>query len=217
MSIPSHSLRPSVCSHTRFPKGRAQTDSTLFNLKWIGYFFSLLIFFSSCHNKDKYLTEVKYLDSLQIILEKVAVEFRKSDTVLVAANRDSIIEHLTFIQDNYRSKDTMPRETAIFLQQYRSIKQPLDVYLKESREINEELEYSEKQTVNLIHDLRNALLEEGKAKQFFNDERLAMEQLIAKVNSLNTLVNENLKKYDEMVPGVREEVKKISERIANSQ
>ena len=178
----------------------------------------LLIFiFSSCHNKDQYLAEVKCLDSLQIILEKVSVEFRKTDTALVAANRDSIIEHLTFIQDNYRSKDTMPRETAIFLQQYRSIKQPLDIYLKESREINEEMEYSEKQTVNLIHDLRNALLDEEKAKQFFNDERLAMEQLIAKVNSLNALLNENLKKYEEMVPTVRDEVKKIYERIANSQ
>ena len=68
---------------------------------------------------------------------------------------------------------------------YRSIKEPLELYLNEAKKTKLEILYSQKQTIALIHDLHAGLPEEDLGKMFFEEEKKSMEKLIEKLKTLN--------------------------------
>lgn len=184
------------------------------NIFFNSAFIFIALLFLSCDKKDKYAAEIKMLDTLQQKVNNASIDFKKIDTLMVAAKCDSIVSQLTFIQNNY--KDTMTKETAIFLEEYRSIKKSLDAFMKEVKGTLEEIEYSEKQRNSLVRDLQNNLQEEEKAKKYFNDEKFAMEQLIQKMNDMSKFANENIEKYEELYPKVKKEMNKLQNTISTN-
>lgn len=172
-------------------------------------FFLLTAILHSCKG-TKYAKEVAGLDSLQMVLAKADSALKSIDTVKTNTYYIELKNNLSYIQNNY--KDTMERELAIFLSDYRSVKKPLEIFNSERNQLIKDLEYSQEQIKNLIHDLKNNSIEENKVMEYYTMETEAANNIITSVNVMVDMVNEQVLQFEQRNSRVQEVVNELKQK-----
>lgn len=163
----------------------------------------------SC-KRTKYAKEIASLDSLQTILSKADSTLNSIDTAKTNAYYLDAKNNLNYIQNNY--KDTMERELAIFLSDYRSILESLESFNSERNQLLKELNYSQKQIENLIHDLKNNAVEKTKITEYYNTEIEAANELLPSVNAMVDMAKKQLTDYEQKNKRVLEIVNGLKQK-----
>lgn len=169
---------------------------------------ALTIISPSC-KRTKYAKEIAHLDSLQTLLTETDSVLKSIDTVKINACYMEIKNNLNFIQENY--KDTMAREMALFLSDYRTMQEAMEEINREQKHYVEELEYSEKQIENLIHDLQKNAIEEEKVREYSADEINVANEIISSVNYISGLAKQELIDFDQKNKRVLEMINELKQ------
>ncbi len=164
----------------------------------------------SCKPRADYSKQLATLDSLSKAFDAAEKEFTSIDSAKVREQLDSINKNLDFIQQNY--KDTMPKDMAYMLSDYRDVKFPLEEYTRQKNAFYKELSFSRDQFRNLEHDLKNNLVEKEKAEEYFMQEKKAGEQLCRSLNALTSSVKEKSAKFEPMTAKAVEVINKLKEK-----
>jgi len=145
--------------------------------------FASLAFFSCKPNP--YKEEVKELDQLISEVEKSSTKLVKIDTTGLAQKWKEYKENVNTITGVYKEeKDTIGKELAMILSDYRQLKKPYSEYKNAYSSTMEELKFTKKQLVTLKHDLENNILEQPVAAKMMQSEKMAARKIIEQVEQL---------------------------------
>lgn len=156
----------------------------------------------SCE-RTQYAEEIQTIDSLRVELDSSARALDKIDTTGLAAAKTRFTENLYFVQKTYSEReDTMPRDVALLMSEYRSLKKPSTGFLDKYVLASEELEFSKTQLRDLKHDLQNNLLDTNLVEELLTDERKAVEKVVSDVKQLELSNKVTRKKRAEVEPRI---------------
>ncbi len=147
--------------------------------------FTAVIFFSACKPKTIYQTEIASLDSLIYAVDTSIVNLGQIDTLRYTELGKKFSERINFVQAWYSQRgDTIRRETAMIMADYRELKKPFMKFRGEYERVERELIFTKTQLVNLSHDLEHNLLDTNIVKRIYQEERKAAEKVIVDTKSL---------------------------------
>lgn len=154
-----------------------------------------LIFLSGCNNNE-FETEIKSVNNLIEKLDSAEAIFNEIDTAHYQVIADTISSNLNWITRSYKqSNDTMDRETAMFISDYRGSNKVFTKMDNTYSEISAEIEFSKKQLQELKHDLEEEALTAILANKYLVQEGEAVRAIMQSVSSLSI----GLKRSDEAV------------------
>jgi DNA repair exonuclease SbcCD ATPase subunit len=142
----------------------------------------------------------KKIDSLSLALAQI-------DTAKVASYYSSSVNSLKFIQETH--PDTMSKEIAFFLSDFKANKKSLERLVETCREQSDELVFSKSQLEKLKTDIKNSLLYEEQFTQYLETEKAAIEKSTQTIANLNQWYQTSVKKYEEWNPKVQQLVEKL--------
>lgn len=164
---------------------------------------------SCSDNSERYKKEIAELDSLVKELDKAEIQFKAIDSEKVAltyGGLDELMEQTTEL-----IKDTLQKDEAILLSDFRSIKKPLREFKMRSSILKTEIVVTKDQLTHLSHDLKNGLLKEEDISKYVQSESDLAKTLIQSLNIISTIIPQQLAKYDSLKPLVLEFVKEKQE------
>lgn len=163
----------------------------------------LIAFIGFSCERTHYADEIKTIDSLRVELDSAARTLAKIDTTGLAEAKTRFTENLYFVQKTYSEReDTMPRDVAMLMSEYRSLKKPSTGFLDKYALASEELEFSKTQLRDLKHDLQNNLLDTNLVEELLADERNAAEKVLSDVKQLKLSNEVTRKKRAEIEPRI---------------
>ncbi|MGB6035468.1 MAG: hypothetical protein WBG42_04315 [Cryomorphaceae bacterium] len=150
----------------------------------IALIFVLAFIASSCE-QTHFKREIGKIDSLLVKLDTVELTYRRIDTAGAADLNRKFSENLSFVQQAYiNAKDTMPKDVALLMSDYRTLKKPAKGFIGDYQKAGEELKFSKNQLTDLKHDLQNNLLDSILVHDMLEDEMKAVESVGNSVQSL---------------------------------
>jgi len=171
------------------------------NKVW-GLLIGILVLLTACNRTD-FTTEVKKIDSLMVELDSAIALYNSIDTIGFPEISQSFSENTAFVQKIYTDRnDTMPRDVAMLMSDYRELKKPAKGFLVKHKSIGEELDFTQKQLEDLKHDLENNLLDSNFVDRMLVDELEAVQTVEGSVASLKLSSEFTKKKYAEMEPQI---------------
>ena len=171
--------------------------------------FFLIMLFSSCNKKIDYSAQIKTVDSLKSELLSVTNEFNRIDSAKISSASLQIKSFFDFI--NPRIKDTISRQEAMALSEYKSISKALAKYSRTKKELARYYEFNVKQLNDLKFDLEQSNIEHpDSATKYLNQELMANKQLTTMMKLHNNIIPDKLKKFDSLKPIIVEFARKIS-------
>lgn len=185
--------------------------SAVFSIPIIGIIVGFTL--SACNGKvnEKHIAKV---DSLSVVLDEISKGFAGIDTATVYEYNRIATDNLSFIQKNY--KDTMGRELAIFLSDYRTANKVFGHITTNYTEKLDEIAYSQNQLADLMLDLKNDLVPQEQIETIFKSESKAINTLQVSLSSLISRCSSQLEKFREMNPKVEEIVNGIKQKQEQS-
>jgi len=149
---------------------------------WILVATSIVIL--SC-KPNPYKEEVKSLEQLITEIEKSSTKLVKIDTAGLSQKWEDYKKNVNTITDTYKENgDTIGRELALILSDYRQLKKPYSEFKEAYTSAMNELRFTKNQLVTLKHDLENNILEPPVAKKMVESEKMAAEKIIEHVEQL---------------------------------
>lgn len=165
-----------------------------------------LLFVTSCSGPE-YPKEIAMLDSLRIKLDSAEAGLNSIDSnkVIAAVNEvNTDLQEIT-MHFNTISRDSMlDRETATNLTNYRSVRKAFNIYQREHARLQKDIDYSQSQLSNLIHDLEKGIIDEKDAPAYVQRESEEAVKIIEMTNLLTGSVKGMLERYEEAKPKVKE-------------
>jgi hypothetical protein len=153
-------------------------------MKSAWYFVIPCVLLLACE-QTHYPDEIRRLDSLRVELDSAELLHRRIDTTGFAEAGRKFTENLGFIQQTYTDgNDTIPRDVALLMADYRDLKKPSQGFLTSYERAREELRFSKDQIRDLKHDLENNLLDSGLVEEMVNEELQAVSELTAAIEQL---------------------------------
>lgn len=166
-------------------------------------FIVLLATLSLGCERTHFSNEISSLDSLRAKLDSAERLHRLIDTTGFHEAGKVFTQKLTFIQQKYtESKDTIPRNVALLMANYRDLKKPSKGFIPEYERTRKELKFSKDQIRDLKHDLQNNLLDTNIVVEMMNSERKAVEDVVARVGQLKLSSEFTRKKRSELEPRI---------------
>jgi predicted nucleic acid-binding Zn-ribbon protein len=165
-----------------------------------------LLFTASCSG-PKHPKEIAMLDSLRVKLDSSEAALISIDSAKVtsAIEEVNIDLHEITVRFSKVTKDTvLNREAATNMTKYRSVRKAFNAYKKEHVKLLKDIDYSQAQITNLIHDLEKNMIEEKDVLPFVEKERSEAMKTIQKTGMMVAAVKEMLNRYDETRPKVKE-------------
>ncbi len=181
-----------------------------FNTIFVTFGLALFITLSACSSSTKYTEDIKMLDSMSVLVGSATAKFKTLDTVQIHQRIEELKSNLSFIEKNNR--DTIKRETAFLLSDYGLLRDPLIEINKRANELSEELEESQEQIENLVHDLKNGKVDETKANDFVQDERIAAQKAIENVEIITEITKQKMDVFEKCSPKIDELITKIKSK-----
>ena len=109
----------------------------------------LVAYFSVGCNQNPHKTRMKTTDSLQTVVDELNAVFDSVDYDRHFANRKDIMEDISRIEGHFKAqKDTMPRDLAFALSDYRLVWKGYKRMESEYQSIEQELDYTDEQLKN---------------------------------------------------------------------
>jgi hypothetical protein len=168
--------------------------------------FSASIFLSSCNNgSERYRNEIAMLDSLVLALEKAEGQFKSIDSEKVVKTYSALNELLE--QTGELIKDTLKKEEAVLLSDFRSIRKPLKEYKSRVTILKTEIGVTKDQLSHLSHDLRKGLMKEEDVDKNVQSEVTLAKTLLSSITIMASIIPQQLSKYDSLQPLVLNFVK----------
>ncbi len=131
---------------------------------------SLAALFASC-NQTPYKAEIAELDRLIVKLDSAKNILQNVDTNGYRDYAKRFQSNLNFVTNHFRnSKDTIDRDLALFMADYRSLKKPYLNFHSTYDQAARDLEFTEKQLLTLKHDLEHNLLDSIVVRKMFDRE-----------------------------------------------
>lgn len=154
---------------------------------------------TSCGHK-KWPREASQLDSISNLLPPLVDKLSSFDSTETKTAYDTIMANLKYIQDNL--KDSISREDAEMLSDYRGIRKPLKNFSKKRQKLLADYAINSRQISTLSVDLKKGLIEENKAYQYFVIEFTAANENYTKMKDLEESTTSVLQKYQLNKPKV---------------
>lgn len=177
---------------------------TLFSaLSFTGFMLQLLL--ASCSGSG-YTKEIAALDSTKLRLDSAEAELNKLDTALLGQMYRQIENDLHFVEVFYRNmpKDSIiDKDAATILSDYRSVRKPLRSSYTKLPKLKQDIDYSQSQIENLIHDLGSNNIEKSDAQQYVKTEMTEAEKAIQNSKFMLILLQDVFPRYDAVSPRVR--------------
>jgi len=171
---------------------------------------AFLLFFSACSNSDKYATEIRLLDSVLVKLDSAELKFNSVDISRIKQYALKLDSNLNYF--NTQNKDTLTKETAILISEYRSAGKPFKVIISQYKSLETELPESKKQIENLLHDLKKNKADDAKALFYVQNEVIAARRIIHTIDNMENLVTLYSEKFELYGPEVNELVNALKEK-----
>lgn len=165
-----------------------------------------MLFTVSCSG-PQYTKEIASLDSLQKQLDSAEVMLNAIDSTAISTAVSEVPMDLHDITMRFRtiSHDSiMDRETATFISDYRSVLKPFKAYLREHKKLQADIDYSQGQIANLIHDLQKNIVDEKDAPQYIKHETDDAARTIQVTKMLANTVKEVMVRYNATKPKVKQ-------------
>ena len=142
------------------------------------------IIVSGCEQTN-FKKEIVKVDSLMVKIDSVELMYRRIDTVGMADMSQKFSENMGFVQQAYiNKKDTMPKEVALLMSDYRTLKKPAKGFNGNYQKAGKELKFSKNQLSDLKHDLQNNLLDSILVQDMLDDEMKAVGSIQSSVEDL---------------------------------
>jgi chromosome segregation ATPase len=148
-----------------------------------------------------YAREIHAIDSLLVLVDTVRIDYRRIDTTGYAEGSNGFASRIGFVQSAYK-KDTMEREVAMLMANYRDLKKPFSRFKNEYERIGKEIEFSRNQLLDLKHDLEHNLLDSNLVRKMLSSETEAVDQLVFQVNELKLSQKTTRQKRQDLEPKV---------------
>jgi len=134
---------------------------------------------------NPYKEEIKELNSLIKEVEKSSTKLVQIDTTGLSQKLKEYKKNVNTITETYQSNnDTIGKELALILSDYRQLKKPYSEFSEAHRAALKELKFTKNQLVTLKHDLENDILEPPVAAKMMQSEKLATRKIIGQVEQL---------------------------------
>ena len=170
--------------------------------------FVLGAFFSSCKNTRTYDKYIKELDSLKVVLQQSAANFKTVDSTTCLNAAEKQYTYTQFIETHL--KDTVTKTIAENLQNFQSVKQGLNDYLAYRSTWLAQANASVIQLQTLTHDLKNGSVNEEDATEFINQEKKQAEAIIEELKLNTETIRSHLELYNQSLPICETLVKELN-------
>lgn len=154
--------------------------------------------FISCRNGNVYNKYVKELDSLKVVLQQSVANFKTVDSATCANAAAKQFTYSQFIESHL--KDTVTKTIAQNLQNFQSISQGLNDYLKYRASWLSQANASATQLQTLAHDLKNRSITNEEAIEFINQEKKQAETIIEELKVNTEAIRNHLEVYNQSLP-----------------
>lgn len=182
---------------------------------------AMIVGLSACdQTNERYTDQIQSLDSLATELQQAHDTFMAMDTTGIHAMAIEQSKNLKIISEYY--KDTMDRENAVMLSQYRGLKKGFKGFDHRYQHYKKQLEYSIQQVDNLRNDLKNgvvavngeenslqsehenAMTPEDRADLYYQNEMEAGTRLCSEISTWVQMASNARTHFKEMNPQVEE-------------
>lgn len=168
-----------------------------FNLALLG-----LIIFAACQ-QNPHDSNISEIEKLKAELDSASLMFSKIDTNGYAVFEKKYKRNVAFVQQQLLAiGDTMDRETALFMSEYRELKKPYSQFKTKYEQADKELKFSENQLITLKHDLKNNAMDTIISKRMVADEIKATESITSSVQNLYSADKQIRAKTAKMEPRI---------------
>lgn len=162
--------------------------------------FIALCSLTSCQ-QNPHAERIEKADSLKTAVKELDAIFSNIDYDHHMSNRSDMMQDMERVEGHFKStQDTMPRDLAFELSDYRLIWKGYKRMEGEYKNLKKELDYTGQQVKTLHTDLENNSLSENMAQRFLNEEVEAVEKLDNGVRSFAEKMKRTEKKYKDKKP-----------------
>lgn len=163
--------------------------------------------------QSKQAQRIETADSLKTELESLHAVFTDIDYDKHFQNRADIMKNIERIEQFYASRnDTMPRDIAMTLSDYRLVWKGYKRMEGEYGQVEKELEYTNNQLINLKKDLEHNALPDNMADRFIEEESKAVAALAVTTNSLKTKMESTEQKYLDKKPVITQLIDSLTKQ-----
>jgi hypothetical protein len=172
--------------------------------------FLFFISLTSCGNKIDFTSQKKSTDSLKNELTIAYKQFNTMDSVKINSAYKQINELFSFI--NPRIKDTISRDEASALSEFKNISKAFKKYTRTKKDLERYYKFNVTQLENLSFDLEKGNFDnKDTVSKYYNQEVNANAQLLTMMKLHSQIIPQKLKKYDSLVPVVLAFARKLNE------
>ncbi|HEY1038940.1 MAG TPA: hypothetical protein VGF30_06015 [Bacteroidia bacterium] len=157
----------------------------------VALFFSII---SSCGNQAKYTSQVTSLDSLRIELDKKLAVFSAIDTAKIGRYVKTYEGNVSWIEQNI--KDTVSVDYLNALKNYRGVNEPLEFIRHNYSAMIKDAEYSKEQLNKLSADMKNSVIDEEKAYEYYTIEKLEAQKIMDALTVNHELSKNSIDTFD---------------------
>jgi hypothetical protein len=156
---------------------------THFRIAWL---LALVVTTVACRPESWYKSEIETIDRVLLSLDSAIYNLTQIDTLPYAERNRGFKDRMGFIESWYTQRgDTMNREVAMLVAQYREVRKPLANFRTEYYRVEGELLYTRSQLANLKQDLSYNLLHTQVVKRVFTEELTAADKVMADAKRLD--------------------------------
>lgn len=167
--------------------------------------------FSSCKNTHAYEKHVKELDSLKVVLQQAATNFKTLDS---AECLNAFSKHYTYtIFLNSHLKDTVVKTVAENLLNFKSVEKGMHDYLAYRSSWLNQADLSITQLQTLPHDLKTGIIDEEEAFEFINEEKKQAETIIKELKINTEAMRKHMAIFNKSLPVCEDLVKQLNSGV----
>jgi len=172
----------------------------------------LIVSLTGC-DRTTYDHEIATIDSLLVQLDTLDLMHRRIDTTDFATLGQEFTDNLSFVQQAYTNReDTMPKDVAMLMSDYRSLKKPAKGFKDKYQRAAEELSFAKNQLADLRHDLQNNLLDSVFVEEMLTEERQAVKAVSSSLEELKISSDFTKKRREELEPRIDSLIQVLKEK-----
>lgn len=158
--------------------------------------------FASCQ-ENPHDSSIAAIDKVKIELDSAAQVYSKIDTNGYTAFDKKYKQNVAFVQQKLAAKgDTINRETAMLMADYRELKKPYAQFKTKYEQAGTELEFTDIQLITLRYVLKKNNMDTVISKSTLANEIKATESIISTIDHLNVSNTNVRNKKAEMDPKI---------------
>jgi uncharacterized protein YukE len=178
---------------------------------FIGVLLIFAVNFFSCRNAQHYEKYVKELDSVKVVLQQSADNFKTVDSAAVSQAYSKQHTYTRFVETHL--KDTVTKAIAENLQNFQSVEKGLQDYLILRSKWLQEATTSIAQLQTLSHDLKEGSVDNDDAIEFIANEKKRADAIIEELKVNTETIRKHLEIFNQSLPTVETLIKQLNSGV----